>query len=358
MNNGKWAAVFGNGYNNDPNGDGRAKLFILYLDGSNTTAPIIIDTGAGSLDPTSKDCANSSSDCNGLGTPRLLDLNGDGTVDRIYAGDLHGNMWAFNVTDKTNTANWLSAYGVNPLFKACSGSPCTTSNRQPITMQPDTSLHPSQSAYSTRPNILVFFGTGQYLTQADNASTQLQSFYGVWDSNTGNLDRSSLQPQTITTTYNDAVLGSVRTISSNPVDYSSSVKGWRIDLPISGERSVTNPAAFGSVVFFNTVIPTVSSSNMCNVGGSGWLMAVDLRTGGAPSFIPVDVNNDGVFDAVDQLSGAMVVGTESSGVPGGDRFISNKRVTADSTGALNIDNIQWGAPRAPARMSWSELDAP
>jgi type IV pilus assembly protein PilY1 len=186
----------------------------------------------------------------------------------------------------------------------------------------------------------------------------LQSFYGVWDSNTGNLDRSSLQPQTITTTYNDAVLGSVRTISSNPVDYSSSVKGWRIDLPISGERSVTNPAAFGSVVFFNTVIPTVSSSNMCNVGGSGWLMAVDLRTGGAPSFIPVDVNNDGVFDAVDQLSGAMVVGTESSGVPGGDRFISNKRVTADSTGALNIDNIQWGAPRAPARMSWSELDAP
>ena len=355
MNNGKWAAVFGNGYNNDPNGDGRAKLFVLYLDGSNAAAPIVIDTGAGSLDPISQDCANSNSDCNGLSTPRLVDLNGDGTIDRVYAGDLHGNLWAFNVTDKTNTTNWLPAYGGNPLFRACSATPCTTANRQPITDQPDVVLHPTQTAYITRPNMLVFFGTGQYLTQADNANAQLQSFYGVWDSNTGDLDRASLLAQILTTT-SDAVLGNVRTISSNPVNYSSTEKGWLIDLPVSGERSVTNPAAFGSLVFFNTVIPSVASSNMCSVGGSGWLMAVDLLTGGEPAFVPIDVNNDGVFDATDQLSGVSVVGTESSGVPAESRFISDKRVTADSTGAINIDNIQSGPPEIPSRMSWSELE--
>ena len=154
------------------------------------------------------------------------------------------------------------------------------------------------------------------------------------------------------------MLGNVRTISSNPVNYSSTEKGWLIDLPISGERSVTNPAAFGSVVFFNTVIPSVASSNMCSVGGSGWLMAVDLLTGGEPAFIPIDVNNDGVFDSTDQLSGVSVVGTESSGVPAESRFISDKRVTADSTGAINIDNIQSEPPEVPSRMSWSELEAP
>ncbi len=358
MNNGKWAAVFGNGYNSDPNGDGRAKLYILYLDGSNLTAPLIIDTGVGSLDAVSKDCGNALSDCNGLSTPRLVDLNGDGTIDRIYAGDLHGNLWAFDVADKTSTATWLPAYGTNPLFRACSASPCTSSNRQPITVQPDVVHHPAQIAYATRPNLLVFFGTGQYLTQADIASTQRQTFYGVWDSRSGNLDRSSLQPQTITTTLNDAVLGNVRTVSSNSVNYSATEKGWLIDLPTDGERSVTNPTAFGSVVFFNTVIPTTASSNMCNVGGSGWLMAVDLLTGGEPSFIPIDVNNDGVFKLDDQLSGVSVVGTESSGVPAQSRFISKKRVTADSTGSINIDNIQSGPPPTPSRMSWSELDAP
>ncbi len=357
MNNGKWAMMFGNGYNNDPAGDGRAKLFILYLDGSNISSPIIIDTGAGSLDATSKDCADPASDCNGLGTPRLVDMNGDGTVDRIYAGDLHGNLWAFNVVDTSTTANWVSAYGSNPLFKACSGTPCTSSNRQPIMSEPDVVLHPYKTAFSTAPNLLVFIGTGQYLTQADNANTQQQSFYGVWDSNAGNLDRSSLQSQTITAT-SDAVLGTVRTISSNTVAYSGSAKGWLIDLPTSGERSVTNPLAFGSVVFFNTVIPTTSSSNLCSVGGSGWLMAVDLLSGGAPAFVPIDVDNNGVFDSDDQLAGASVVGTQSNGVPAESRFISNKRVTADSTGAITIDNIQPGLPLLPARMSWSELDAP
>lgn len=358
MNNGEWAAVFGNGYNNDPTGDGHAKLFILYLDGTNITSPIVIDTGAGSLDTTTKDCANTNSDCNGLGTPKLVDLNGDGTVDRIYAGDLHGNLWAFDVSDKTNTANWVSAYAPNPLFRACSGTPCTTANRQPIMVEPDVELHPREIEFDTRPNLLVFFGTGQYLTQADNASTQQQSFYGVWDSRVGNIDRSYLQPQTIITS-SDAALGNVRTVSpTNPVNYSSSEKGWYIDLPVPGERSVTNPLAFGSIVFFNTVIPTSSSSNMCSVGGSGWLMAVDLLTGGEPPFIPIDVNNDGVFDTSDQLASVSVVGTESSGVPAESRFISDKRVTADSTGAINIDNVRTSGPPTGARMSWSEIDAP
>ena len=358
LNNGKWAAVFGNGYNSDPNGDGHAKLFILYLDGSNAASPMIIDTGVGYLDTTSKDCENAASDCNGLSTPRLVDLNGDGTIDRIFAGDLHGNMWTFDVSDKTNAANWGSAYGSNPLFKACSASPCTSGNRQPITEQPDVIQHPTQTSYATRSNLLVFFGTGQYLTQSDIGSTQQQTFYGVWDSNTGNIDRTYLKPQVISTTYNDAVLGDVRTITSNQVNYSTTEKGWYIDLPVSGERSVTNPTALDSVVFFNTVIPNTSSSNMCSVGGSGWLMAVDLLTGGEPSFIPIDVNNDGVFDPSDQLGSDSVVGTSSTGVPAESRFLSDKRVTADSTGAINIDNIQSGPPQQPARMSWSELDAP
>ena len=150
----------------------------------------------------------------------------------------------------------------------------------------------------------------------------------------------------------------MRTISSNTVAYSSTQKGWLIDLPVSGERAVTNPTAFGAVAFFNTVIPTVAGSTMCSVGGSGWLMAVDLLTGGEPRFIPIDVNNDGVFDSTDQLAGASVVGTESTGVPAESRFISNKRVTADSTGAIDIDNIQSGPPEAPSRMSWNELEAP
>ena len=116
---------------------------------------------------------------------------------------------------------------------------------------------------------------------------------------------------------------------------------------------MTNPLALGSVLFFNTMIP---STNICDAGGTGWLMAVDQLNGGMPSFAPVDVNGDGVFDALDELNGTVVVGTESTGIPTESRFISNKRITADSAGNVGIDNVQPALPKQPARMSWTGLE--
>jgi type IV pilus assembly protein PilY1 len=348
MNNGKWAAIFGNGYNNDPSGDGRAKLFVLYLDGSNLGSPVIIDTGAGSM--VNNDCGDASSDCNGMSTPAIVDLNGDGTIDRIYSGDLHGNMWAFDVTS-SNSASWNSVYGSNPLFKACTGATCSAAARQPITVKPSIARHATETSISTKPNLMVFFGTGQYIVAGDNSSSQQQTFYGVWDSGNGNLRRDSLVAQSITTTA-DPTLGNVRTISDAAVNYNSK-KGWLIELPVTKERSVTNPLALGSILFFNTMIP---STNICDAGGTGWLMAVDQLNGGMPSFAPVDVNGDGVFDALDELNGTIVVGTESTGIPTESRFISNKRITADSAGNVGIDNVQPALPKQPARMSWTGLE--
>lgn len=352
MNNGKWAAIFGNGYNNDPLGDGKAKLFILYLDGSNLNAPIILETGAGSI--TNADCDDANSDCNGMSTPTTADINGDGSIDRIYAGDLHGNMWAFDVSSNT-TSNWASAYGsgptYTPLFRACSGNTCSTANRQPITSKPSVARHPFKRDITTEPNLMVFFGTGQYLTTTDNSSSATQSFYGVWDSGSGNLDRTNLQSQTLNNTTTGGI--SVRTVSDNYVDYSTK-KGWRIDLPTSKERTVTNSTAFGSLVFFNTMIPSTSA---CSAGGFGWLMAVDILNGGEPSFIPIDINNDGVFDASDQAGGSsMSIGTMTNGIPTDSRIISNTRVTPDSNGGVTMQKIQASPPGPPDRMSWTGLE--
>lgn len=351
LNNGKWAAIFGNGYNNDPAGDGKSKVFIVYLDGSNVNSPIILETGAGSI--ANGDCSDASSDCNGMSTPAIVDINGDGAVDRIYAGDLHGKMWAFDVKS-SNASNWKSAYGVSPaytpLFQACSGAPCTTANRQPITTKPSVARHPYKRDAATWANLMVFFGTGQFLTTTDNTSADTQSFYGVWDANTGNLSRDNLVRQTITDTFTGGY--QVRTISDNPVDYSVK-KGWKIDFPTLKERSVTSPQAYGQLVFFNTMIPSTSA---CADGGYGWLMAVDMINGGKPGFQPIDVNGDGVFDLSDQVGSDFAVGTKTSGIPTESRFISDKRVTANSDGSVNFQNIQHSGARPAERMSWTGLE--
>jgi type IV pilus assembly protein PilY1 len=50
-------------------------------------------------------------------SPRLVDINGDGLTDMVYAGDNQGNMWKFDLTSY-NPANWKVAFGGSPLFTA------------------------------------------------------------------------------------------------------------------------------------------------------------------------------------------------------------------------------------------------
>ena len=353
MNNGKWAAIFGNGYNNDPVGDGESKLFIVYLDGSNVSNPIILETGAGLM--ANNNCGDPASDCNGMSTPTTADIDGDGSVDLIYAGDLHGNMWSFDVSS-SSASNWASAYGSGltktPLFQACDSTPCTQASRQPITAKPSVTRHPFKRDITTKPNLMVFFGTGQYLTSTDNTSTAQQSFYGIWDSGSGDKTRSNLTSQTLTDTSTGGF--EVRTVTDNNVDYTATNKGWLIDFPTSKERVVTDSVKFGDLIFFNSMIP---STGPCEDGGYGWRMALDMINGGVPNFIPIDVNGDGTFDTSDKVGTDMAIGTKSGGIPAAPRFIGNYRVDNDtSSNSASTSRVQPMEPSAADRMSWTGLE--
>ena len=130
MNNNKWAVVIGNGYNNTQadgyaSTTGRGVLYILFL--SNTfdgvwtlgTDYIKIDTGSGTL-----------ASPNGLATPLPVDTNGDEKADVIYAGDLNGNMWKFDISAPT-PASWGVANSGSPLFVALAGQPITSAPQVP-----------------------------------------------------------------------------------------------------------------------------------------------------------------------------------------------------------------------------------
>lgn len=365
LHNGKWAAIFGNGYNNDPNGDGRAKLFIHYLDGSGT---VILDTEAGFM--ANNDCEDAGSDCNGLSTPALADLNGDAIIDRIYAGDLQGNLWVFDVNNKSS-GSWGFAYKDTssdpmPLFQACTSGTCVSSgkavNRQPITTKPALARHPHRRKNETAPNILVYVGTGQYVTSTDNVSAAKQSFYGIWDGGTFGISprtsplmRSDLVSQTITEPTSGR-----RALTTNSVNYDPKASspdtpeyGWKIDLSDTKERVAVDSTVVGEILFFNSLIPSTST---CSGGGDGWLMNVDMLTGGMPDFAVVDFNNDGDFE-----NDAVVGGQKIEGVPAASRFIiSGKgrllRITPDSKGNLATGSVRGGPTAAAGRISWTHLE--
>jgi len=348
LNNGRWAAIVGNGYNDNPGGSGKTQLLILYLDGglSGTWTPGTdyekITTNVGS-----------AASRNGLSSPAVVDTDGDGAADRVYAGDLNGNMWAFDLSN-ASAANWKVAYKQGstpkPLF--------TTKTGQPITSQPVIVRHPTEAdSASNAPNLLVMFGTGQYFDPADNTSSVTQSFYGVWDRGDKALVYTNLVQQTFLSGYPS----DVRVPTDNPVNYSASGAsreyGWYMDLPAGRERVVVDPKIRGDLVYFDTMIPSTAA---CSAGGSGWLMSVKYSNGGPPSNAAFDYNHDSNVDSGDLVSGKAPGGqTFNMGLPTSPTFLGNKQYTAGTktTGGTTIDqrDIEALTGAGTGRLSWQEL---
>jgi type IV pilus assembly protein PilY1 len=319
MANGRWAAIFGNGYNNSVSDGtattsttGTASLFIVFLDGraSGTwvkgTDYIKIDTKVGSTGTP-----------NGLAAPTPIDTNNDNTINYIVAGDLQGNVWSFDVTS-TDPAQWKSLYvdgsgNPQPLYTAKDAA----GNAQPITARMEVGEHPlGKGGY------VVYFGTGQYMAVGDSAlsNAKTQSVYGIWDKVDGivpSLSRSSLVQQTVVSelAVNDET---VRVLSNNTVDWSlTTTRGFYLDLPTTGERQVSDPLLRGGRLIFTTLIP---DSNICSFGGTSFLMELSASTGGLLPEPAFDIGGgangtpDGIVDQQDKVT---IPGTTDPKPPGG-----------------------------------------
>ncbi len=268
MSNGKWAAIIGNGYNSSEDdgykGTGHAVLFVVYLDGSGY---VKLTTNTGS-----------ASTPNGLGTPAAIDVDDDFIVDYIYAGDLKGNLWKFDVRPSSGWTSGGNA-GVSKLFQTTGGSD------EPITSKPTVVKHPN----GIGEGVLIWFGTGKYLEQNDeDVNIPTQHLYAVRDTLDGttptNLEARSLSAS------------SPRQLTGYSTPDWTVVDGFKIPLSIQGERVVTNPFIRNNVVFFTTLIP---DANACNFGGYGWLLTLDAQEGSPPKRPLFDYNGDGLIDKKD-----------------------------------------------------------
>jgi type IV pilus assembly protein PilY1 len=256
MRDGSWAMIFGNGYDSRT---GQAKLFIL-------------DARTGSV---IREFAVGSAGNNGLGQPNVV-LNTSREIIAIYAGDLKGNLWKFDVSD-VDASKWNVAFSGSPLFStSVSGA-----GNQPITVMPDIIAHPNGGA-------VVVFGTGKLFESTDtstdaskNVNLATQSLYGIWDKpgeTTGiTAARSAilLQQQSLSTGASDTI-GSTTTNDPNW----SMHRGWYLDLQSGGERANISPQIINSVALMVVNKPIVDP---CSNGGNARIIALDAVSGKAPA---------------------------------------------------------------------------
>ncbi|MCD5330704.1 pilus assembly protein [Chromobacterium piscinae] len=291
-------------------------------------------------------CSSVPAACNSSapqGLSEVVAVNSSGNagaaVDTVYAGDLQGNLWAINVSSST-PANWSARL----LFTATDSS----GNHQPITAAPVATLNPN---FPKQKGMMVYFGTGQLLAQADLTNTNTQAFYAVYD----NMSITGLTPSNLLQQTETAITTSVSgfpstTVSSTQYNWQSpnpplscvvgktcpTLYGWYYTLGFagSGARVLTNPQLFAGNVVYTTFTP---SSSACTAGGSSFLMASSYATGGPPAQPFLDANGDGVVNGSDVYNQQPL-----SGVQLGSFFASSPAFVVSNQGGYSASILVGG----------------
>lgn len=332
MNNDRWAVILGNGYNSRSQ---RPVLFVQYLDGAQELIRIQATTDA---------VGSGDANDNGLSAPRVVDINGDNRADIVYAGDLLGNVWKFDLTSP-NDSEWEAAFSGQPFYTAVGPASPGGTNRnlpQPITAAPTVKENNRGAG-----GMMVAFGTGKNIERDDPINKQVQSLYGVLDNThyeyrdptdpskgvkaSSACSPNPCPPTPVGTGVNNLVEQAIDAqhtgadgreywtledpddTGSSKIDWASGDRGWYMDLPEDNERLLKNISFYAgtNILSVYSQIPSRGTSGdeselgeSCSatdvVTGRQFLTLLNIMDGRRPAIPLLDLDGDGLYDGADE----------------------------------------------------------
>lgn len=188
----------------------------------------------------------------------------DGTADAIYAGDLNGQVWRF---DLTGTA----AYSAPLLLASLTDA---SGNAQPVTTQPLIEIQPgTKKRY-------VMLGTGRLLASSDVSTSLGQGFYALIDGSASAFNTAASLPAGVGFPLARGNLTALTDLTTG-ASFAGSSMGWYVDLGTdSGSaiawRMITNPTTTSGVVAFAS---TLTTTDACSPSGTSRVYAINFGTG-------------------------------------------------------------------------------
>jgi len=324
LHDGNWGVIFGNGLGST-SGDGG--IFIMTINASSAAKTFYyLSTSTGS-----------SASPNGIAFVSPVDLDGDHITDYVYAGDIQGNLWRFDLTSNLES-NWARTPG--PVFKTSAG--------QPITTEIIAAAASPNSGMTQQ--LMLLFGTGQKFpittTNPATYATATQSLYGVWDwnmtawnslsvaqyaamtsastglSTTNNyMQQSNLQQQIVTvnaSTQNRDIASNATVCWASQSSCSSSKQfGWYLNLPGTQEQVVFSPQLAGAAFTVNTIVPAQNNPLSCTVNfDAGFTYVVNAMSGGAyyQVFLPPDEAANSAVNTNPRYTDTTAIATQTNAV--------------------------------------------
>jgi len=229
----------------------------------------------------------------------VVDTDGDAFADRLYAADLGGQVWRFDIWNG-RTRNALVTGGVFASLGSATDTDASTPTALPEGADARRFFNAPDVAHMHRvgeaPYYNIALGSGDAAALEDTGTAGSSPsvhdrFYSLRDRNAFN---ALSQP-----TYDAAapILDSdLIDITGAPMDSRgpSDAPGWKLDLrsTASGERVLTESITANGVILFTTFQPSVSG---CLNDGAGRVYAVKVDTA-QPG---LDLNDDGEITADD-----------------------------------------------------------
>jgi len=189
--------------------------------------------------------------------PTAADLNADGYVDRVYIGDMAGQMWAFDVSfnsiNKTSETLWSAKRLTQP--------PASNAEKHPVYYQ-------AAVAFDQYRKPWVYFGTGDREDPTDTTNPS-EFFYAVKDDALGVYPRRE--------NHELQEISSVNTFTVDPTK-----KGWYMILEHGAqvvEKVLARPVVFNNIVYFTTYAYKGNATG-CSIDGDARLYILKYDTGG------------------------------------------------------------------------------
>ncbi len=308
-----WVAMFTSGYNNS---DGIGRLYIV----NPYTGALLetLSTGVGST-TTPSGLAHATAFVNDYT---------DGTADAVYAGDLLGNVWRFDLTATSGS------YPAPTQFAKLNTS-CSSGTAQPVTTNIQLAVDSTNLRY-------VLVGTGKLLSSTDISDTTQQTFYAIIDGNRGAFSTSGSFP----------IAGHCLTQNTSLAGVTTPTTGWYYDMAnavgaSSSQRVNVDPTTSSGYVFWAGNIP---SGDPCSPTGSHYDYVVALGTGKTVQLSTTDATQTTEKSA--QLSGLEA----QSAFLSVDSKLQLYELT--DSGTLHHINTQSSVPGNFQRLNWREIPSP
>ena len=277
---------------------------------------------------------------------RAIDLDGDRFADRMYATDVGGQLWRFDIFGGQTATSLVTGGVIAQLGAEGIAAPTPEQTRRTYN-SPDVALFVDTA--QNRRFLAVNFGTGYRAHPLDTSATD--RFYSFRDPNVfGRLSQFEYDNYDIAT---DADF--IEVSGSTQAVITAADRGWKFTLPID-QMVLSNSAVFNDEIFFVGFAPDTVAADDCTVRvGRNFLYRVSLLNGDpivSDISTVVDANADS--ERVTELQQGGIAPAPQFLFPSPDPDCVGDACIQPPLGCIGVECFDPGFQNNPVRTLWTQ----